>query len=62
MPPLQAPHFDAVSSLTILKSDVLVSGGKDKNLRVYNTLLNNVIYQGAVNNAHTDQINCLASD
>ena len=44
MPPLQAPHFDAVSSLTVLKSDVLVSGGKDKNLRVYNTLLNNVIY------------------
>ena len=60
MTPLQPPHFDAVTCLTVL-NDILVSGSKDKNLRVYNSVapfepVNSVM------NAHSDQINCLEND
>jgi|LauGreDrversion4_2_1035121.scaffolds.fasta_scaffold346758_1 WD40 repeat protein len=63
MPALQPPHYDTVSALTMLRRDVLVSGGKsDKSLRAYDVSSSQVRYLGAVNNAHTDQINCLVSD
>lgn len=60
MTPLSPPHFDAVTCLTVL-NDILVSGSKDKNLRVYNSMhpfepVNSVM------NAHADQINCLEND
>jgi WD40 repeat protein len=43
-----------------MNSGILVSAGKDKNLRSYNS--SSFEYEGPVNNAHSDQINCLASD
>jgi len=58
--PFEPPHFDAVSSLTIL-NDALISGSRDKNLRSWD--LNNMGPKFSdVMGAHQDWINALETD
>ena len=61
--PLHPPHFDVVTSLALLGGGTtLVSGSRDKNLRLYDlkspTLEN---YENVIN-AHSDHINTLETD
>lgn len=60
MNPFHPPHFDAVTSLSILKK-TLVSGSRDKNLRCYDYNEPTNEYADTMN-AHQDQINTLATD
>jgi WD40 repeat protein len=40
MAPLEPPNFDAVTSLALLQDGTMVSGSRDKNLRMWDTLSN----------------------
>ena len=60
---LHPPHFDVVTSLALMGGGTtLVSGSRDKNLRVYD--LRNPIPENFDNviNAHNDHINTLETD
>ena len=61
---MQPPHFDVVTSLAMLgHGSLLVSGSRDKNLRLYD-LQNPVAFPEVSNvlNAHNDHINVLETD
>ena len=58
--PLEPPHFDVVSSLTVV-GDTLVSGSRDKNLRSWDYDTYQQKYPDAMN-AHSDWINTLETD
>lgn len=60
MHPFEPPHFDVVTSLSIL-DNTLVSGSRDKNLRCwdYSNLQNKY---SDVMQAHSDWINALETD
>jgi WD40 repeat protein len=60
---LQPPHFDVVTSLAMMNNgSTLVSGSRDKNLRLYN--LSNPAFPESSNvlTAHNDHINVLETD
>ena len=60
---LQPPHFDVVTSLAMMNNgSTLVSGSRDKNLRLYN--LSNPAFPEISNvlTAHNDHINVLETD
>lgn len=58
--PFEPPHFDAVTSLSIL-DNTLVSGSRDKNLRCWD-FSNPTNKYSDVMQAHSDWINTLATD
>ena len=63
MPALEPPHYDAVTSLALLQDGVMVSGSRDKNLRMWDSPSNLTLQgQQIVELAHNDHINCLESD
>ena len=63
MPALEPPHYDAVTSLALLQDGVMVSGSRDKNLRMWDAQSNFPLQgQQIVELAHNDHINCLESD
>lgn len=57
--PLEPSHYDTVTCLAQYEN-VLVSGSRDKNLRIWDYESNKEIK--TVINAHTDWINCIATD
>jgi len=60
---LQPPHFDVVTSLALLNNGAtLVSGSRDKNLRLYDISKPNFPEIASCLTAHNDHINVLESD
>ena len=63
MQSLQPPHFDVVTSLAMLNNGAtLVSGSRDKNLRLYDLNKSGFPELSGYLNAHNDQINVLDTD
>ena len=63
LPNLQPPHFDVVTSLAMMNNGAtLVSGSRDKNLRLYNLTNPNFVEQSNILSAHNDHINVLETD
>ena len=63
LPNLRPPHFDVVTSLALLNGGTtLVSGSRDKNLRLYDLSRPNFPEANSYLSAHNDQINALESD
>lgn len=68
--PLKVPHFDAVTSLALLRNSngqfkTLVSGSRDKNLRCVDLANQDFISQDpdeTITNAHHDHVNVLETD
>lgn len=60
---LQPPHFDAVTSLALMRNgSTLVSGSRDGNLRLYDLTQPNFPEMSSVFTAHNEYINVLETD
>ena len=60
---LQPPHFDVVTSLAMMNNGrTLVSGSRDKNLRLYDLTQPNFPEQSNILTAHNDHVNVLETD
>ena len=59
--PLEPPHFEAITSLAVLNDATLISGSRDKNLRLY-ALRKPFDHQSSIVPAHADQVNTMATD